>query len=64
MAESEFGNSLRNSETSCIASIINNWVEREVVFFLFKEITWKITRVFASSFQMRYGQAMLNIITH
>lgn len=34
-----------------------------MLFFSFKEIIWKITQVFASSLQMRSGQAMLNTIT-
>lgn len=63
MAQFEFGNSLKSSETSCIASIINNLEGREVAFFPLKEIIWKITQVFASSFQMRSGQAMLSTIT-
>lgn len=63
MAEIDFGNSLKSSETSCIASIRNGLEEGEVAFFSFKEIIWKITQVFASSFQMRPGQPMLNIIT-
>lgn len=63
MAEFEFRNSLKSSETSCVASIINNLEERRLAFFSFKEIIWKITQVFASSFQMRSGQAVLNTLT-